>query len=338
MIYVLYAILPALLVGSGLAELLRRKAPVVKDGRKSLETRPSPKTPKNRPIPQPGVITQFTEATMTTYAALLAIAAGAIVAYFCHNYLLKMEMAANYYSCNGMWREVLDVASKRPQSKFINHAANHALYRSGLLTQEMFRYGQHPAALMLTSETTNPMGWWRLFDTYLDLGHANLAEYSLVMLLDMYGERPLIMKRLVLVSMVKGDIGTAKIYLGALSKTLFDAAWARSYLEKIERDPNLTTDKEVQDLRSKTPRIDRDFKDLDESIFFDLLARNKHNRMAFEYLMAFYLLTNQFDKFMVNIERLDDFDYKGIPRVYEEAILLYSNLTKKQVEVPGRTI
>ena len=133
-------------------------------------------------------------------------------------------------------------------------------------------------------------------------------------------------------------MGTVRVCLGTLSKTLFDAGWAKEYLAKIERDPNLSTDKEVQQLRSMMPEIDRDFKSVNESLFLDLLDKNKQNRMAFEYLMGVYLLAGQLDKFTGNLYRLDDFDYTRIPRAYEEAILLYSYTKKKDVELHGRKI
>jgi hypothetical protein len=60
--------------------------------------------------------------------------------------------------------------------------------------------------------------------------------------------------------------------------------------------------------------------------------------MAFEYLMAFYLLEGNFEKFVGNLNRLNDFDYTRIPRSYEEAILYYNYTRNKQVEIPGREI
>ena len=55
--------------------------------------------------------------------------------------------------------------------------------------------------------------------------------------------------------------------------------------------------------------------------------------MAFEYLMAWYMLTGQLEKFMQNLYRLDDFDYSEIPRHYEEAILMYMLKAKKTVDL-----
>ena len=60
--------------------------------------------------------------------------------------------------------------------------------------------------------------------------------------------------------------------------------------------------------------------------------------MAFEYLMGFYLLMWQFDKFIANLDRLDDFDYTRLPKVYEEAILFYVFTTRKDVELRAHKI
>ncbi len=269
---------------------------------------------------------------------LLGIVAGVVVAYFCHSAGAKAQIAVSYYSCNKMWREVLEVSDRYPHDKLMNHAVNRALYHTGRLTQDMFVYGQPSGGLMLSGETKSLLTYrWRLFDTFIDLGHMNLAESMLVHSMDAYGERPLLLKRLALVNMVKGDTGTARVYLGALSKTLFDSDWVGSYLEKIETDPNLSTDKQVQHLRSIMPEIDRVLKPLSDSVFLDLLDKNKGNRMAFEYLAAHYLLTGQLDKFTGIMGQLNDFNYIRIPRVYEEAILLY-RFSGKKVELGGRVI
>jgi hypothetical protein len=66
-----------------------------------------------------------------------------------------------------------------------------------------------------------------------------------------------------------------------------------------------------------------------------LLETNKHNRMAFEYLMGWYLLNGRVDKIALNIGRLNDFNYKQIPRLYEEALLVYKGDSKQEVDLHG---
>ena len=83
---------------------------------------------------------------------------------------------------------------------------------------------------------------------------------------------------------------------------------------------------------------DKAFQIIDLTILEELLNRNKQNRMAFEYLMASCLLTGKFDMFTANLNRLDDFDYVGIPRGYEEAMLFCNYTMKSNIELPGRKI
>ncbi len=137
--------------------------------------------------------------------------------------------------------------------------------------------------------------------------------------------------------MVKGNIDAAKVFLGALGKTMFDADWAGDCLKKIECDPNLSTDKEVQYLRSVMVEKDT-ILTIEPNMLQDLLDKNRHNRMAYEYLMGYYLLRGQFDDFVRNLGRLDDFGYTHIPRVFEEAILFYNNTKQTQIDLHGREI
>jgi len=326
-VYTLYLLLPLMMVGLGLAELLRKGKSMSPEA-----TKESGQSPLGR------FIAWSAGKAAAMFAPLLAILAGVLVTCFCHDARIKTIIAVDYYASNKMWRQVLEASTQYPSNKFVNHSVNRALYHTGRLADNMFAYEQQPDALRLSTEGANLMVLWKLFDTYIDLGQINLAEFYLVFCMDIYGERPIILKWRALVNMAKGNLGTAHVCLGALSKTLFDAGWAKGYLAKIERDPNLSTDEEVQRLRSVMPAIDRDFKSINENIFLDLLAKNRRNRMAFEYLMAFYLLTGQFDKFAGNLYRLDDFDYARIPRVYEEAILFYNYTRKTRVELHGREI
>jgi hypothetical protein len=266
---------------------------------------------------------------------VIGVAAGGLL----NNSDLKTALEVDYYACQKMWPEVLKAARCFPRDKFASHAVNRALYHTGRLTEDMFAYPQSFEMLLIPATARVPM-YWASFDTFIDLGQVNLAGYLLSLSMEANGERPIILKRLALVNMAKGNTGEARACLGALSKTLFDAEWAREYLEKIEADPNLSTDTEVQRLRSFMADKDRCFREvkIDMNMLLDLLDKSRQNRMIFEYSMAVYLLTLQLDRFMENLNRLDDFDYLWIPRVYEEAILIYDYINGVKTIVPGREI
>jgi len=66
-----------------------------------------------------------------------------------------------------------------------------------------------------------------------------------------------------------------------------------------------------------------------------LLDRNPENRMAFEYLESWFLLTKQLPKFMEPIGKLKAFGYTELPRHYEEAMLIYAYGSRKRIDIQG---
>jgi hypothetical protein len=333
-IYTIYLLAPMTLGVLGFVKLL------YKNGKRILPAAAKPIAVNK--TAQQGVLGRLRERltikSAGTITNLCVIILGFLTVCFCHNTNKKTIISVDYYASMGMWSKVLEITEPHQHNKFIIHHINLALYYTGRLGDDMFKYSQFKGSLMLSDESGDPHGQWWSFDTYLDMGHINLAESMLVLAMETFGERPLILKRLALINIAKGSAGAAKIYLKALGRTLFDAGWAKNYLDKIEKDPNLSTDKEIQRLRSMMPEKDRDFESLDDNLFLDLLDRNKNNKMAFEYLTAYYLLIGRLDKFAAIIGRINDFDYKAIPRSYEEAILLYNLRPGKKIELPGRKI
>ena len=273
-----------------------------------------------------------------TLESALLLAITAAVLFTAHDKKLKVSIKADYYLCNRMWPQVLKAYNQNPNSFLIVYAVNQALYHTGQLSSQMFAYPQHPDTLFLTAKEHVP-AYWKRSSVYFDLGVMNMAEGNLSEALSTYDQKPIILKRLALTNMVKGNLETAKVFLCALEKTLFHRKWARKYLQKIELDPTLSNDPQIKQIRNIALEKNIASSTYEpEQLLLALLQKNKKNKMAFEYLMAWYLATIQLDKFVQHLYRLDDFDYSGIPRHYEEAILLYQELRAKKVTIKGRTI
>jgi hypothetical protein len=237
-----------------------------------------------------------------------------------------------------MWPEVLRTAGHDTSNRFGINAINRALHYTGRLGDEMFAYPQHPDALLIWGRDKVLM-YWHKFDTQLDLGLVNLAQKNFAECMEIYGEHPLLLKRLALINMVKGNTEAAKIYLKILSKTLFDGDWARRYLAAIEADPELSGDERVGRLRSVALEKDHSTVFMPaELAFLTLLGENSKNRMAFEYLMAWYMLGKGVDKVAANFKRINEFGGKAFPRHYQEAICIYAYSTRKPVYLEGRTL
>jgi hypothetical protein len=187
----------------------------------------------------------------------------------------------------------------------------------------MFSYPQSvPALLMGTDE---PMSWqWAAI--WLDAGFVNAAEHNLAQAQETLGEQPAILQQLALIHMAKGNIGTARIYLKALARTLSLHEWAAKYLIDLEHDPELPQDAQIQWLRSTMPKTAVLIgQNATGDWFLELLNRNPKNRPAFEYLMALCLMAARPDKVVENIHRLNDFDYARpyLPEHYAEAVVAF---------------
>jgi hypothetical protein len=322
-VYALYLLPPLTLVLNGLWQMLCRR---LNFAGKQMRGKARKKRRKKTPALPGSVFFLYGRSPKVRYVTelllVLAIACGTV--YLVRNEKLKTRFKVDYYAYHKMWPELLTAAQRDPHDPFIAHAVNRALYHVGRLGHDMFSWPQHPDYLFLSADRFR-WRYWQIFDVFLDLGVVNMAENALAECLEGLGARPMVLQRLALINMVKGDLGSARIYLGALGKTLFHADWANDYLDRLETDPGLSGDKYIQNLRSVC--LDRDcpmFSLYKEKTLVWLLETNSQNRMAFEYLMALYMLNKNLSKLVPNLERLQDFDYPELPAHYEEAALIYA--------------
>jgi hypothetical protein len=265
----------------------------------------------------------------------ILLALGAATGFGTIDHDLKTQFAVDYYAYHKMWPEVIAAGMTRADDPFVMHAVDRALYHTDRLGNEMFRWPQRPEYLFLTG-TEEKKAFWGSIDVYLEVGCVNGAEHALTECLEGLGDRPMVLQRLALINMVKGNIGTARVYLGALSNTLFHRGWARQYLRLLDCDPNLATDARIQHLRSIA--MDGDFPSVilpPETMLQHLLTKNSENRMAFEYLMAWYLLNRQLAKFTEHLGEFGTLGYGALPTHFEEAAVAYVYGARKPLYLGG---
>jgi len=245
-----------------------------------------------------------------------------------------------YYAYYRKWPELLRDAQQVPREKYnmvLNCQIDRALFHTGELTSRLFSYPQRPQGLLGVRPQSHYLIAAELF---LELGLVNDAEHLAHESLEIYGSHPMNLKQLALINIAKGQSDTARVFLRAMSRDLVLGRWALDCLERLEKK-QLPADERIRRINPFIIVNDR----LSVSTFFNvdeilgkLLRHNPKNRMAYEYLMSWYLLTNQLDMFAKNVYRLDDFDYRGIPRHYEEAILCHNAMTGTWINLGNRKI
>ncbi|MFH1370295.1 MAG: DUF6057 family protein [Planctomycetota bacterium] len=261
-----------------------------------------------------------------------------VIIFVSFNGTRKKLIQVDYFAHHRMWPEVLETAGRiRPESYDASciHDIDRALYYSGRLGDEMFCYPQKLPALLLNIDAkVTAMICMKRSQLFLELGYTGGAENDAFSFMEIKGNSPLILEQLAKIKLVKGQIKAAKVFLRALSKDLIFGHRGREMLRRLEEDPEMASDKTIQHIRSVA--CEKDITSKADDLFRQLLDKNKNNKMAFEYMMAFYLLTGQTGKIVENIGYLNEMGYKRLPRYYEEAIAMYTTGSGgKNIELHG---
>ena len=249
--------------------------------------------------------------------------------YFSYDRMSRPFVLAHDYSLRKQWDEILELSRNLPRGKsnvYFNHDVIRALYHTGRLPYDMFKFPQTPHGLLLThEEKVSYLTQLKLCDFFIELGRVNMAEKLASEILAAKNHSGIIVEKLAWINIIKGQNRTARIYLNALRKDLIYRGAAGSLLGALDGGFTPGQTAHVDNVRSCMYEEGHPGTG-DESVeqmLTGLLARNPHNRMAFEYLMACYLLAGQVDKIAVNVERLNALGYQVIPTLYEEAMIIY---------------
>lgn len=240
------------------------------------------------------------------------------------------------------WVEYLAAAKEFEKHGYhnvqVNYDVNHVLYHTDRLGDEMFSYMQSADGLLLLAEgkMRSSMRYQRAIEFFYDLGDMNSAEHWVYEVFETEGASPDVLKSLADINIVKGQFETARIFLRRLSKDLLWGGYARKRLDLLAGDGDLSVDDEVRRLRSLARSTDKAYAhQKSEGVLLEMLEANPKNKMALEYLMAFYLLTHKQDKLVANLYRLEDAGYERIPEHWQEGILIYCSKERKGVDLHG---
>ena len=321
-LYGMYGCMPACLLLMGFVKDRRRET---RDSKRREDKRQSRRAVRRAGRDSRGGVIRWVACT----TALLGVAGGG--AYCFVNDQLKTLYEIEYYRGKHDWAKVLELADEQPGQLLAMQARNQALYHLGRFADDMFHYQQHPDGLML-SHAAFAKSYWHKHDLYIDLGLMGQADEVLTESMVAFWDHPFILKQLALVNLIAGKSETAAVYLRTLQKRLFFREWAEQHLAKLESDPELRGDDEIQGWRALMPKEnDRRFLVTPEQQLKALIEDGRRNKMAFEYLVALYMLRGELWNVVDVAGRMEEYDYEQIPVAFEEAILLNNTHNKKKI-------
>lgn len=240
------------------------------------------------------------------------------------------------------WNDVLDIASQFKRKgafhRILIHDVCRALYHLGQMGDRMFEFPQDVHALLFfTVETVREeLRYDKYSDLMLDMGYFNTAEHYATEVLEIQGNGPFILNRLSSIFRAKNQIAAAEVIETALRRQLAYRLASRLLPQNTAIDTPGQTEVSLRIHQENRPLRDHEVRDATpEKILLDLLEVQPKNRMAFEYLMAYYLILHQQEKAVAQFGRLRDLGFTRLPRHYAEAALIALSKTRGQIDLQG---
>ena len=264
-----------------------------------------------------------------------------IAARYSYDKNAKAFLMIDRYARFEEWEKVLDIAQKGlPISNVVQCQVNRALYHTGILCDKMFSMTQlFGSDGLFMVESMRGHFALQYSDVFFDLGLINESEHWAYEAITVNGDTAWNLQRLVLIYLLEEKRDIAEKYLTMLQKTIWHKAWAKQYHTYLSDSNDFWAHPHFRYLKSTMPQSDFLVSPTEPELSLEVLLENTKNKMAFEYFMAYCLLEGQIGSFIKNIHRLNYFDYPKIPRHFEEAILIYNQLTGgKGTVVPGKDI
>lgn len=217
--------------------------------------------------------------------------------------------------------------------------AQWALYHTGRLSQDLFTVSSRGRGNLLPGLELGIEACLPQSQTLLELGQVNEAEHLAQEAIELLGDRPDALRLLADVNVLKDRPKAAAVFLRVCSEVPFRGAAAAARLAELERNPRLTGDPEMDLARSRLTTTDLPHDALPGEVMLrQSLDSNPKNQMAFEYLLAHYLLIGDFKRLARHAGQLQDFSYLAVPRHIEEALLLGQKLQGLEFELRGLKI
>ena len=218
------------------------------------------------------------------------------------NFKAEKVMQYDFMATHQQWNRIIETINKeKPNNQIGVTVQNLALAMRGVLLDQIQNYNQNGIAGLLPdvqSDATSPMP---TAEAFYQLGMINVAQRTVFeaqeAILD-FQKSGRCYKRLAQTNLINGNYEVARKYLTALQKTLFYRDWANETLPLLFDEMAINNHPEYGRLRKWAYKENFLFSDhvtpeMLESLYFGCTD----NRMAYQYLIAYYMLTGDRERY-----------------------------------------
>ncbi|HDS06586.1 MAG TPA: hypothetical protein ENO05_03070 [Bacteroides sp.] len=241
-------------------------------------------------------------------------------------------VASDYHCHHGNTARAVRAATSVEEYSFsanLNH--NLAIAKAGTLMENFFDFLQISGtdALYPDAEFSLEMSFIAA-DFYYDLGYISEARHWAHTALVYYPYSPRALRLLVKTHLVTGEYRAAERCLHMLDRGLTNRKFIREYSPYVNDTSLVRSRPEIMEKRRSIP-AGKELSPLIEERLRELLEANEKNRRAHEYLMLYYLLDSQMERFLELYDGADRFFAMPV-EIFEEAILMYGDRNGVDVE------
>lgn len=224
------------------------------------------------------------------------------------NFKAEKVMQYDFMARHQQWNRILStIDQERPNNQIGVTVQNLALAKNGFLVNHLFDYNQNGVAGLLPDVGTDATSPLPVAEAFYQLGMIRVAQRTFFeaqeAIMD-YQKSGRCYKRLAQTYLILGDYDVARKYLMALQKTLFYREWADETLLLLGNEEAINKHPEYGHLRKMNYHDDFLFSShLTAEMLEKLFMGNTDNRLAFEYLLAFYVLTGDRENYVKLLQK-----------------------------------
>ena len=218
------------------------------------------------------------------------------------NFKAEKVMQYDFMASYQQWNRIIETINKeKPNNQIGVTVQNLALAMRGVLLDQIQNYNQNGIAGLLPdvqSDATSPMP---TAEAFYQLGMINVAQRTVFeaqeAILD-FQKSGRCYKRLAQTNLIIGSYEVARKYLMALQKTLFYREWANETLPLLGDEEAIAKHPEYGRLRKWAYKENFLFSDhVTPEMLESLYSGCTDNSMAYQYLMAYYMLTGDRERY-----------------------------------------
>ena len=212
------------------------------------------------------------------------------------NFKAEKVMHYDFMARYQQWNRILEtINDEKPNNQIGVTVQNLALAMHGMLTNHLFEFNQNGISGLLPDFGTDAISPLPTSEAFYQLGMIAVAQRTVFeaqeAILD-FQKSARCYKRLAQTNLITGNYEVARKFLMTLRKTLFYRDWANETLPLLGNEKAIAKHPEYGRLRKMSYKEDFYFgghvtPDMLEKLFFS----NTDNRLAYEYLVAYYMLT-----------------------------------------------